>query len=336
MKRFLFIILAMVVHIGVGKTVSLQLIDDLAQPIEGADVCIVFKSTRTDQPGDIRYLKSDKEGRVVVSGETLVGFFIKASKEGYYAAQSAPPYIPVVDMLKLTWVLPRVLNPIPLYADRFSRGTMSSLKIPVQNIWVGYDFEANDWVAPHGRGKIADLQFRFKNEFKGYLSEGENLERALEISRTLAVRSGKSFSEEEFKLSAGKWDGVLEISFPNPRGGLLEETERYLPYSELKLPHLAPESGYEPTRRYEANTYRMRQPERQVGFFLRTRVVLDADGDIVSAHYAKIYGDIYFDPRGTLNFWYYYNPTSNDRNLEFDPKHNLFPPKPAGAEVRNP
>lgn len=331
MKKILFMILVTVSHVVAGSSVSVRLVDDLGQPVAGADVCIVFKSTRTDQPGDVRYLKSDEQGHVAAIGETPVGFFIEASKPGHYSARSEPPYIPVVDKLERTWVLPRVLNPISLYADRFSRGTMSSLKIPQQNIWLGYDFEANDWVVPHGKGRVADLQFKYSNEFKGYLSEGESLGRALEISRTLAARSGKAFSEEEFRLSAGKWDGVLEISFPHPKEGIVEEKECYLPYSELKLPHLAPESGYEPTRRYEANTYRMRQPERQVGFFLRTRVVLDADGDTVSAHYAKIYGDIYFDPRGTLNFWYYYNPTPNDRNLEFDPKRNLFPNSKPGT-----
>jgi hypothetical protein len=35
------------------------------------------------------------------------------------------------------------------------------------------------------------------------------------------------------------------------------------------------------------------------------------------AHYGKIYGDF-------MNFTYYLNPTPNDRNVEFDPKRNLF------------
>ncbi len=36
----------------------------------------------------------------------------------------------------------------------------------------------------------------------------------------------------------------------------------------------------------------------------------------MSANYAKIYGDF---PK----FVYFYNPTPNDRNLEFDPDKNL-------------
>jgi hypothetical protein len=71
-------------------------------------------------------------------------------------------------------------------------------------------------------------------------------------------------------------------------------------------------------------------------YFLRTRVQLDADGDIISANYAKIYDEIRFDARGLVSFWYYYNPTPNDRNLEFDPARNLFPQSMKGANVANP
>jgi hypothetical protein len=222
-------------------------------------------------------------------------------------------------LIERTYILPRILHPIGL---KGIKGT--TLKLPAQGIRLGFDFEINDWLNPYGNGKVADIFFNYKNELKGYLSEGKNLERALEISKTIARRSGKPFSQDEFNYSAGKWDGVLEISFPGDKEGVYEEAERFLPYSELKLPHLAPESGYKPTHRYEASTYKGRPPERQVGLFLRTRVKLDADGKVIAANYAKIYGDIYFDARGEVKFGYYYNPTPNDRNLEFDRSRNLL------------
>jgi hypothetical protein len=37
----------------------------------------------------------------------------------------------------------------------------------------------------------------------------------------------------------------------------------------------------------------------------------------LSANYGKIYGAF-------MNFTYYLNPTRNDRNVQFDPKRNLF------------
>jgi hypothetical protein len=95
-------------------------------------------------------------------------------------------------------------------------------------------------------------------------------------------------------------------------------------------------AGYAPALSYEAKTYEPRPEPKRVGYYLRTRVQLDADGDIISANYAKIYDNIRFDARGTVSFWYYYNPTPNDRNLEFDPKRNLFPREMPNANVANP
>jgi hypothetical protein len=236
-----------------------------------------------------------------------------------------------------TVVLPEKRNPIPLYAKNFSGGTgQPTLKFPVQNEWLGYDFEAGDWVAPYGKGKTTDIRFKFRNEFKGWLSAGEDFERSKEMSKTLAQRAGKAWSEDEFKLSAGKWTAELAVSFPGEKEGMIQEKERYQFYCPLKLPHQAPETGYLPTRHYQANNIGMRPVTEEMGFFLRTRVKLDAKGQILSANYVKLYGDISLDPRGTISFWYYFNPTPNDRNLEFNPAKNLFPANTPSTNVSDP
>jgi hypothetical protein len=58
----------------------------------------------------------------------------------------------------------------------------------------------------------------------------------------------------------------------------------------------------------------MTDPNRN--FYFRVRTALDHQGNVVSAQYGKIYGDL-------AQFRYYLNPTPNDRNIEFDPKQNL-------------
>jgi hypothetical protein len=74
-----------------------------------------------------------------------------------------------------------------------------------------------------------------------------------------------------------------------------------------------------------------------VGYFLRTRVRLDRDGNIASANYAKIMGDFLVATKGgQVAFTYDFNPLPNDRNLEFDPKKNLFPKDKPGANVYDP
>ncbi len=105
----------------------------------------------------------------------------------------------------------------------------------------------------------------------------------------------------------------------------------------MKLPHEAPVDGYQPTWHYTANTYSPTTLRDNVGFFLRTRVKLDENGNIISANYAKVIGDFRFSPaNGAMQFLYYFNPVPNDRNLEFDPKRNLFPANFPGANVSDP
>jgi hypothetical protein len=59
-------------------------------------------------------------------------------------------------------------------------------------------------------------------------------------------------------------------------------------------------------------------------YFVRCRVKLDEQSRIVSANYAKLTTDIVFDLRGRIDFTYVFNPTPNDRNLEFDTGKNKF------------
>jgi hypothetical protein len=324
MKNLLLaVLLGCVVVRAIGEPVSVQVkvIDDLGAPVAGADVLVMFQDF-VSPPISETVLKSDAEGMVRAQGETPVGVTLRAWKPGHYETEtefSISPKKPI----ERTYVLPRVLNPIPLFAAR-----IEYLKLPVQNEWLGYDFEARDWVAPHGKGQRSDIRFRYKKDFSGWTLPEDKMASARQTNRDK--------SEEEIRFFYGKWDGVLEVSFANPKEGMIEEGKRFLPYSLLKLPHLASEAGYEPTRRYEANTYKGMPPERATGFFLRTRVQLDADGDIVSANYAKIYGDLRFDARGTVRIWYYFNPTPNDRNLEFDVKRNLLPERKASDRVMKP
>ena len=61
----------------------------------------------------------------------------------------------------------------------------------------------------------------------------------------------------------------------------------------------------------------------------RIRTELDDEGNIKNAHYGKIYGDFRLcesrEKVVDIDFLYYLNPTPNDRNLEWDRKHNLCP-----------
>ena len=95
-------------------------------------------------------------------------------------------------------------------------------------------------------------------------------------------------------------DGIQEFILPDREMG-----------SGLRSPHEAPVDGYQP--KHEQT--QMPNPNRI--YLFRVRTAKDHAGNIVSAHYGKIYGDF-------MQFTYYLNPTPNDRNIEFDPKQNLL------------
>jgi hypothetical protein len=105
---------------------------------------------------------------------------------------------------------------------------------------------------------------------------------------------------------------ILSVSFSNVGDGIqeftLSDNEKK---SDLRSAHEAPENGYQPT----ASQMHTTNPSR--GFYFRIHTKLDETGNVVSAHYGKIYGDL-------AQFTYYYNPTPNDRSIEFDPKQNLL------------
>jgi len=125
------------------------------------------------------------------------------------------------------------------------------------------------------------------------------------------------FTEKHLDENSGY---ILNVSFPNPGDGIQEfvisDMEKG---SALRSPHEAPLDGYQP----EVAQTAMTNPNRN--FFFRVRTILDEKGNIKTAIYGKIYGDL-------AQFTYYLNPTSNDHNVEFDPKHDLL----TGEQVTQP
>jgi hypothetical protein len=310
------------------KAITLHVVDETGSPLENARTVISYVMGRD---ADEHIGLTDRNGVFSAQGTALVGIYLAASKDGYYPARfdnSRSDVLPSGSNIEKLFVLPRVLKPTALYALDLRPGRGHSMHFPVQNEWLGYDFKIGDWVPPYGKGRIADILFRFRNQFIGWKSSDKDME------NNRRINSGAS--EEEIRFTYGKFDAELEISFPGEKEGIHEEKDRFLPYGQLKLPHTAPADGYVSTWRYTANTYSPTTARDNVGFFLRTRIQLDESGNITSTNYTKILGDFYLDARGDLRFSSYFNPVPNDRNLEFDPKRNLFPANFPGANVSDP
>jgi len=312
--------------LAVGETLKLKQLDENGSAVINATVRISFISPQTYKWVNLEPV-SDMTGKVVAEIDRKQGFFIRIKHPGFYDTDFGT--LSSESDLNKTVIMRRVSNPVPLLVKRFNIGSGRALKIPIQDEWLGHDFEVGDWVAPYGKGKTTDMRFKFENQFKGWKSSDEKIKK----SRLHPVN--RELTEEEFRIHYGKWDAELEISFPSQKEGLVKEKERFLPYCRLRMPHEAPVEGYQSTWRYTANNYSPSTVREDVGFFLRTRIKLDESGKIVSANYSKIIGDIRLVPTGGLLLYYYFNPRPNDRNLEFDPDRNLFPHDPHGARLEN-
>ena len=233
--------------------------------------------------------------------------------------------------LALKVTLPYVRKPIPLKAkqDAFRHRRVNGPKdtepsdprLPDLAITeVGYDAELLEPMPPHGQGKHTDFTIRVTSVFRGF--ENANLERRAVVDSEI-----KTFSFDEGKVRYGNWTHSVTFRFPNKGDGIVLSPQ-FWPYCKLTVPQKAPEDGYSPelTLKEEVRqVYKLstlsnyREKLQNNGMFLRVRTQLDKDGNVVSAHYAKL-----VSPQGAGNgFKFFYNPTPNDRNLEYDLKTNL-------------
>lgn len=330
---------------GPQVKVELMLIDDAGQPVEGADARISYIGV-VPNTGESFRLTSGADG--TVTAKSALNGHVKATvtKDGHY-----PVVWPQV-ITKGAWeekpliqaeiILREIKKPTALHAKKVE------LAVPAFGEWIGYDLRQGDWVKPHGGGVVRDIELHAEREYGGFRMPEEKFR----------IPINADVPEAELRLTYGNWKGELKLRVPTEGGGAHiekqgyqvfgEEVEYYrLGHWEMRLPHLAPEDGYQGAPLVWEKSYPSASPpnvDPKVGYFLRTRVKLNDEGEIVSANYAKIMtsdaqfkgSDIHFDPRGKISFTYYFNPTVHDRNLEFDPKKNLFTDLEDNEKVRLP
>lgn len=295
---------------------TIRVFDEFGEPVPGAYVRVQDTYQR-----NLHEAVTNSKGFCAVSMNVfqshLIAFYAK--KEGFYLMLGAYRFIPpepedtILQPVNPTidLVLKHVRNPRPLYAKK------AYMRLPAENESFGFDLLVGDWVAPYGEGKVKDFVVEAKSSFE-------------------------SFDRHSI---------LSEITFPNPGDGLLyhaatvqaTNAKLYFDFfSDLPLPHEAPEEGYmregpwqfvrihgKPPEEYDPDVFDSQDPEK-TNYFFRIRTEMDPEGNVVRALYGKIYGPIEFNfvtrkMEGVgIVFLYYLNPDWNDRNLEFDPEQNLF------------
>ena len=221
------------------------------------------------------------------------------------------PWNPTIEL-----PLRRILNPIPMYVRELR---LDVTPFPAFDEPLGYDLKKGDWLSPHGNGQIADFIFRVHCDW----------------------------SEEQSPYGDQYYNATLELTFSNEGDGIIEfrDSQPETEGSIYRLPRYAPESGY--TNRWSAERFTNKDGStlatisrrKDMNYFFRVRTQKDETGKMVSAHYGKIRGPLDFGFRGKrngLSMTYYFNPTPNDRNMEFDPSRNLFTDLSPSEQVNEP
>lgn len=285
--------------LGPLAKMTVHVVDEKGEPVPDATVTIRFFEDRTNVRKSWSIGKTDKQGKYTAQGRHRdVNLDAAVEKEGYYEGGTdgvdfkdvvlgkLQPWNPVAEV-----ILRPIVTPVALYAKRVQT------EIPVLDRPCGYDLEKGDWVAPYGHGMASDFIFTAQRE---YTSRND-----------YEVRVQLSFSNPK--------DGVLKTSFPKIGKDSAFRWEREAPQVGYGQPVLLREAVH-------GNTFIESFKEDDAHFF-RVRAAGDSSG-ITRGNYGKISGGLRLYGANSqtciLRFVYYFNPISQDRNLEWDIKKNLF------------
>ncbi len=254
---------------------------------------------------------SDTNGCFSISGKSGGETTWIVNKDGFYQTYETRYLFkdPTVSVSSGRWqpygmtntvVLKRIINPVPMfrqYKDHI-------LPPPPTNQWVGFDFEANDWCMPNGRGKQTDFEAmlffenppqRFWNEFK----------------YTLTLRFTNAL------------DGVIQTRLDDS-GSLLRTAytaDTNAVYAKEIIFSAEQSEGGERNRSYMSQ--KILDETEYLVFRVRSKV--DDEGNLLKANYGKIRGPLFVARYGFV-FSYDFNPKANDPSLESDTSVNLLPP----------
>ena len=355
MKTIILMFLPIVAEAAFDRAYIATYVEDAADhtPLSGVKMVARFEDdigwrawTEEAHPDIIRGL-SDINGFCRLNGRTNCGkgsCWIEEAPDGYYKPLHGGGMIKYAsrslfgvwqpDNVVITLALQRVECPVPLYVHRvILDGRRESVgSFDGTNAVLRFDFLADDWLPPEGNGKYADMIIRTSYALRD------------------KVKDGKYYTQIFY-------DFTCEIEFPGEGNGYVEETTAGRNCG-IRI-RVAPEEGYisRKTLRFGRrqkktevkgvwpDVYSDSDDDRCYSFRIRSK--FDERGDLTEAYYGKIYGDFRF--KGTdksgfngMNFLYYLNLKSLDRNLEWDMKSNFCEKplrldyEPIGVRYREP
>lgn len=277
--------------------VRAEVFDPDGQPVENATV--VMGAPRYGRLGDTGKETSsttDKKGIAQLSIQAYTDYALAVSKPGYY--RTVGPHRSIATPTQAAkyaagpQVIPLELRPIRNPIRGVTKVVYRS-RLPGFDKPAGFDLLTGDWVAPLGKGSVADLVFTLS----GYVRNQQDFDEKLSVN----------FSRAD--------DGIMVLKAPPNTGPV------------FKFPYEAPTEGYLSSREwrnaYDGKTRRLDNDlSRETNYIFRVRSERDEKGNVIRALYGVIVDEI--EVLGTnetgfnITFCYRLNPDYT-RNLEFDP-----------------
>lgn len=304
----------------VSTVANITVQDDVGQPVKNVALEGGFRDVSNAGSRDRFTGMTDTNGVLIAKGHALIGVGVRATAEGYYATITSVPLDMKMGMKIDHWdvtipvVLKRVRNPIPMFVKEVENPYISTFEGVGKYRLAGrskYDIVKGDFLPPHGKGAVADLDYTWKMTIYATNKVG----RALDKDMLLELRMSNVL------------DGICKGIPDGGKGQNRNEGSAYISAYE------APSAGYTNTISLYWKVHGTKaetNDDKHDLYYFRIRTQTNEMGLVTSALYGKIYGQI----NGT--FSYYLNPTPNDRNVEFDPKRNLFKDVSSLEQVRAP
>lgn len=284
---------------------------------------------------DHKQFITDANGVCKISGKSncgKAGCYIRQPPQGFYKPVCGSSLrfkkknffgVWQPDNLVVTLRLDRVEKPIPLFVKRveLTNSRKGIGGFDGTNSVVRFDLMKGDWLAPYGKGETSDLEFKTVLEIKGKERKFRYASRKVEdvLFYELATAISPCSTNDAISKVQIKEDAGIKIRMAND-----DFSSRQIVRSRGKRKIIRPKFPNEWNCEYYSNY------NKSQCYKFRVRSRYDEKGNLKEAYYGKIYGDFEIqgdEKRGitSISFLYYLNPTSLDRNLEWDMKTNLCP-----------
>jgi len=290
---------------GAQAKITFLVVDDKGRPVPDATVAGGFYNHERDGHGFSSQTQND--GTVELTDICVWEINYGVEKSGYYETRGRYDFYKagfdcVKDGRWIPWnptvevVLKRKVNPVAMYV-RPNRGGLNPLVPPVKDESIGFDLQKGDWVAPHGKGDNTDVFFKYEYEAG--------------VPLVLNYRGIVSL------VFTNKYDGayVLKKDKSSAFQSVYQADTNAVYISDFEFAYDRLAGDIKKDTRFSEADY----------LVIRTRSKTDEKGNLVSAHYSKMYGPIAAG-KGGIYFGYYFNPNENDPNLEADTSRNLLNP----------